>query len=172
MVDAQHTHVGPTAATTLSNLAKGLIVDAQKADRTRGATGRGVHHIILRTQPAKGEAIATAGLLDQRGHAQGAKDAVVTLTHIILDPQYKARSKLAQWCTSPSKGGAIRKEAALGEQIIEGLGHGFDLPLVLLFDLRDMVGDAVEHAGGCFEQGAVEVTAQVALLQHLNTIFT
>ena len=94
MVDAQHAHVGPAAATTLGNFTKGLIVDAQKADRPRRATGRGVHHIILWAQSAKGEAIAATGLLDQRGHTQGAKDAVVTLAHIVFDREDKACGQL------------------------------------------------------------------------------
>jgi hypothetical protein len=37
VVDAQHAHVGPAAAAALGNLAKGLVVDAQKADGAGGA---------------------------------------------------------------------------------------------------------------------------------------
>jgi hypothetical protein len=51
VINAQHAHVGPAPAAALGNLAKRLVIDAQKADRARGAPGRGVHHIILGAQP-------------------------------------------------------------------------------------------------------------------------
>ena len=45
MIDAQHAHVGAAASAALGDFAKGLVVDAQKADGTRGATRRGVNDV-------------------------------------------------------------------------------------------------------------------------------
>ena len=70
-------------------------------------------NIVLRAQPAKREAVAAAGLLDQGGDAQSAKDAVAALAHIIFDRQNKTSRKLPKGRTSAGKGGAIRVEAPL-----------------------------------------------------------
>jgi hypothetical protein len=91
VVDAQHAHVGPAPAAALGDLAKGLVVDAQEADRPGGAPGRGVcTYVVLRAQPAEGEAVAAARLLDQRGDAQRAEDAVAPCP---CRPRWAARSR-------------------------------------------------------------------------------
>jgi hypothetical protein len=78
--------------------------------------------IILRAQPAEGEAVAAARLLDQRGHAQRAENAVTRLAHVILDGQHEAGGQLPQRRTRAGEGGAVGEKASLGQQMIEGVG--------------------------------------------------
>ena len=131
-----------------------------------------MHEIVLGPQAAKREPIAAARLLDQGRHTQGAKDAVAGLAHVIFDRQHKAGGQLTQRRTGAGKGGAVGEEAALGQQVIKGVGRGRGVAAVLIFRLGDMIGDAVEHAGRRFEKRAVIVAAQIALLQHLDAVLT
>ena len=75
MIHAQHGHIGAAAGAALGDLAEGMVVHAQKADRTGCLAGRGFHQRALGAQAGEGEAVAAAGLLDQRSIAQGLEDA-------------------------------------------------------------------------------------------------
>ena len=75
VIHAQDGHVGAAAGAALGDFAKGVVVDAQEADRTGGLAGRGFHQAALWAQAGEREAVAAAGLLDEGSIAQGLEDA-------------------------------------------------------------------------------------------------
>ena len=117
MVHAQHGHVGAAAGAALGDLAKGMVIDAQEADRPGGLPGGGFDQRALGAQAREGEAVAAAGLLDQRGVAQGLEDAGGVAAHIIGDGQDKAGGQLAERRAGAGKGGGIGEKALAGQQV-------------------------------------------------------
>ena len=83
MIHAQDGHVGAAAGAALGDLAKGMVVDAQEADRPGGLPGGGFDQAALGAQAREGEAVAAAGLLDEGGIAQGLEDAGGVAAHVI-----------------------------------------------------------------------------------------
>ena len=118
MVHAQHGHVGAAAGAALGDLAEGLVVDAQEAHRPGGLPGGGFHQRALGAQAREGEAVAAAGLLDQRRIAQGLEDAGRIAAHVIGDGQHKAGGQLAQRRAGAGKGGGVGEEALAGQQLV------------------------------------------------------
>ena len=126
--------------------------------------------ILLRAQPAEAEAVAPAGLLDQRRHPQRAEDAVVRPPHVVFDRQNEAGGQLAERRARAGEGGAVGEETQLGQKIVEDLRRPLHVAAVLLFDRRDVAGDAVKHARRRLQKLAVDVPPQVAALQHLEAV--
>ncbi|MPN20373.1 hypothetical protein SDC9_167752 [bioreactor metagenome] len=83
VIDTQHGHVGAAAGAALSYFAKGVIVDAQKADWAGSLAGRGLDQGALGTQAREREAVAAAGLLNEGSVAQGLEDTGRIAAHII-----------------------------------------------------------------------------------------
>ena len=171
MVDAQDTHIGAAAGPALGDFAEGLIIDAQEAHRPGCAAGRGVDDILLRTQAAEAEAVAAAGLLNERRDAEGAEDAVAGAAHIVFDGQYEAGGQLAQGRARAREGGAVGEEAQIGEEVVEDPGACFDVATVLLFHPGNVSGDAVEHAGGRLQKLSIDIPAQIAAFQDFQAVF-
>ena len=104
VIDPQHAHVGAAPAAALGDFAKGIVVDAQEADRSGCLPGRSFDQRALGAQAREGEAIAAAGLLDQRRVAQGGEDTGLVAAHVIGDGQDKAGRKLAERGACAGKG--------------------------------------------------------------------
>ena len=122
VVDAQDGHIGAAAGAALGDLAEGVVVDAQEADRAGGLPGGGFDQGALGAQAREGEAVAAAGLLDEGGIAQGLEDAGRIAAHIVGDGQHKTGSQLAERCAGAGKGGRIGEEALGGQQVVELAG--------------------------------------------------
>jgi len=145
MVHAQHGHVGAAAGAALGDLAKGVVINAQKADRTGGLTGGGLDVGALGAQAGEGKAVAAASLLDEGGVAQGLEDAGGVATHVVIDGEDEAGGELPQRGTSTGEGGGIGEEGFGGKQGVilarEGIGIGGPARLYI----GDGGGHAPEH---------------------------
>ncbi len=115
VIDAQGGHVGPPARASLGDLAKGLVIHPQKADRPGGQALAGVDPRSLGPQLREGKAVAAAGLLDQRGHAQRGKNAGRIAAHVVLDRQDETGSELPERRPGPGEGGRVGHEAERGQ---------------------------------------------------------
>ncbi len=165
VVDAQHGHVGPAPRAPLGDLAEGLVIDAQEADRAGGLAGRGVNVVPLGPQAREGEAVAAARLLDERRVAQGLEDAGRVAAHVVDDGQDEAGGQLAQRRARAGEGRAVGEEAQLGQQAVEGvLGRGH-VAAVVGFDQSDVVCHAPEHLLDRLGRLAVGAAPQIATAQ-------
>ncbi len=124
MIHPQDGHVGAAAGAALGDLAEGVVVDAQEADRPGGLPGRGFDERALGAQVREGEAVAAAGLLDEGGIAQGLEDPAGFAAHIIADGQDKAGSQLPEGGAGAGEGGRIGEEALGAEKLVIFLRHG------------------------------------------------
>ena len=126
--------------------------------------------ILLWTQAAEAEAIAPAGLLDERRDAQGTEDAIARPPHIVCDGQHEAGGKLTEGCARAGEGGAVGEETQLCEQVVKGPGHPLHIVAMFLFHRRNVVGNAIKHAGRRLQQRPVDIPAQIAAFQHLQAV--
>ncbi len=170
VIHAQDGHVGAAAGAALRHLAERDIVDAQEADRPGGDARAGGHGVVLGAQPREGEAVAAAGLLDQRGVAQGLEDAVGCLAEIIGDRQDEAGRELAQGRACAGERGRVREEPKIGEQRVERIFGRTDVVAVGGIGFGHGVGHAAEHPLDIFDGLAVQPLAQIPLAQHLPAV--
>ncbi len=124
VIHAQDGHVGAAAGAALGDLAEGVVVDAQEADRSGGLPGGGFDQGALGAQVREGKAVAAAGLLDERGVAQGLEDAAGFAAHVVADGQHKAGSQLPERRARAGEGGRIGEEALGAEQLVIFLCRG------------------------------------------------
>jgi hypothetical protein len=110
MIHAQDGHVGATARTALSDLAKCLIVDAQETNRAGRFAGRAANQRAFGAQPRESKAVTAAGLLDQGGIPKRLEDASRIAAHIIFDRQDKTGCQLPERRAGASEGGAVGRK--------------------------------------------------------------
>ncbi|OQB00637.1 MAG: hypothetical protein BWY25_01737 [Chloroflexi bacterium ADurb.Bin222] len=91
MVHPQDAHVGAAPRTALGDFPEGAVVDAQESYRTGGFAHAGNHQTGARAQTGEREAVAAAGLLNERGIAQRLEDAALFFAHVIFDGQDETR---------------------------------------------------------------------------------
>ena len=162
--------LAPRRRAALGDLAKGVVVDAQEADRAGGLPGGGFDQRALGAQAGEGEAVAAAGLLDQGGVAQGLEDAGRVAAHIIGDGQDETGGQLAQRGARAGEGGGIGEEALAGKQIVKFAGALHDIAGPGFFDHGDVVGHAPEHLLHGFGGFAIIAAAHIAADEHLAGI--
>ena len=115
MIDAQHSHVGAAARAALGDLAEGLVVNAQEAHRAGGAPRTGLDQRVFGAQAREGEAVASAGLLDESRIAQSLENAGGGAAHVVADGQHEAGRQLADGRARAGESGRIGGEALLAQ---------------------------------------------------------
>ena len=107
--------MAPRLCSALRNLAKGMIVDAQKSNRSRCLPRRGLDQRARRAQTRERESIPAARLLDQGRVAQGLEDARGVASHVIGDRQNKTGRKLPERSPCAGKGWRVREKFLAGK---------------------------------------------------------
>ncbi len=170
MVHAQDSHVGAAAGAALGDLAEGVVIDAQEADRTGGLPGGGLDVGALGAQAGEGETVAAAGLLDEGGVAQGLEDAGGIATHVVADGEDEAGGELPEGRARAGEGGGVGEEGFGGEQGVILARQGIRVGCPAGFNGGDVRGDAPEHFLNGLGGVAVGSAAHVALDQHLSGV--
>ncbi len=146
VIYAQHAHVGAAPRSPLRNLPERAVVDPQEAHGPRRFPHAGKYQRGLGTQAGKGEAVAAAGLLDQRRVAQGLENPPRFLAHIVFDGQDETGRQLSQRRAGAGEGRRVGHESQLGQHG-EKACFRFCRGAGVVFGGRDVMGDTVEHAG-------------------------
>ena len=162
MIDAENGHVGAAAGAALGDLAEGLVVDVQEADRAGGFAGGGFNAHTLGAQAREGKAISAAGLLNEGGVAQGLENTGGVAAHVVGDGQHEAGGELAEGRAGAGEGGRIGEEALGGKQVVELDSEVVRVLLPVGFDFGNMVGNAPEGFLDVFDRLAVVAAAGIA----------
>lgn len=91
--------------------AESSVVDFEEANRTTGSAFGSVDEVSLGTEARETETDTSAGLLDERGAAEGAEDAVVAVVaHVVIDGEHEARCELAKRRPGARESRTVREE--------------------------------------------------------------
>ena len=169
MIDAEDSHVGPAARTTLLHGFGRSIVDLHEADRTtRHAHGR-LDHVARRTEAREAEAGTATRLVNQRHVAERLVDAF----QAIRDGENEACTELTQRTARIHQRGAVRLELARSHHRIELAGRRVDLlhrGSVVRVDLGDDPCHAPEHVLRRLDDFEIVVLLQIPFSEYGNRV--
>ncbi len=91
VIHAQYTHIRAAPGAALRDLSESAVVDAQKAYWPGRFAHAGKNQAGFGAQSGEGEAVAAAGLLNERRIPQRVENAARFFAHVVFDGQHKAR---------------------------------------------------------------------------------
>ena len=117
VVDAQDGHVGAAAGAALGDLAEGMVVDAQEADRAGGLSGGGFDQAPPLGRRREKEKPLPPPVCWMRAASRRVwKMPVDVAAHVVGDGQDKAGGQLSERGAGAGEGGGIGEELLAGQQ--------------------------------------------------------